>query len=63
MTVTPPELQQYLKGMDYPAGKDDLMSKARENNAPEDVIELISRLPDQSFNTPVDVSKAVGKIE
>lgn len=63
MAVSTAELEKYLKGMDYPARKDDLMQKARDNHAPHDVIDLIERLPDQDFHSPVDVNKAVGKLK
>jgi hypothetical protein len=61
--VSTGELQQYLHGIHYPAKKDDLMKTARGNNAPQDVMDLIDKLPDQSFPSPADVNKAVGKIE
>ena len=30
------DLQVYLKGMDYPAGKPEIVVQARKNNAPQD---------------------------
>ncbi|MGZ7044426.1 MAG: DUF2795 domain-containing protein [Methanobacterium sp.] len=32
------EMQKALKGMDYPASKQELMQKAKQNNASKDVI-------------------------
>lgn len=55
------ELEKYLKGMDYPASKDDLISKARANGAPDEVIDMINSLSESSFNSPVDVAKAFGE--
>lgn len=55
------ELEKYLKGIDYPANRDDLMKKARSNGAPDDVIEMINNLSGDRFNSPIDVSKAFGK--
>lgn len=52
------ELDKYLKGMNYPASKDDLISKARSNGAPDDVIEMINSLSESHFKSPVDVAKA-----
>ncbi|MFA5652991.1 MAG: DUF2795 domain-containing protein [Desulfomonilia bacterium] len=48
--------------MDYPARRNDLVKKAQSNNAPGDVIDMLSKLPDQDFNSPVDVNKAIGKM-
>jgi len=49
--------------MDFPSGKDGLIKKARENNAPDDVMDLLNSLPDQEYHTPIDVSKAISKIK
>jgi hypothetical protein len=61
--VSTGELQQYLHGIHYPANKSDLMKTAQGNKAPQDVMDLINKLPDQSYPSPADVNKAVGKIE
>jgi len=62
-TVNPIQLQKYLKGLDYPASKADLIKKAQQEGADENVRATLDKLPDQSFETPADVSQAVGKIE
>lgn len=61
--VSTGELQQYLHGIHYPASKNDLKKTAQGNNAPKDVMDLIGKLPDQSYPSPVDVNKAVGSID
>ncbi len=58
MAVTEAELEKYLKGVDYPASKSDLVDKARSNGAPGEVIDKINNLSESQFNSPVDVSKA-----
>ncbi len=55
------ELEKYLKGVDYPASKEDLLKKARSNGAPDEVIEMINSLTESHFNSPIDVSKALGE--
>jgi hypothetical protein len=61
--VSTGELQQYLHGIHYPASKNDLKKTAQGNKAPQDVMDLINKLPDQSYPSPVDVNKAVGGID
>lgn len=61
--VSTAEVETYLRGIDFPSGKDGLIKKARENNAPDDVMDLLNSLPDQEYHTPIDVSKAIGKIK
>ncbi len=58
MTV---EIEKALKGMNYPASKQDLVQKAKQNNASQDVIQTIEKLPQDQFNSPTDVQKAWGQ--
>lgn len=63
-TVNPISVQKYLKGMDYPATKDELIDHAEEQGADDAVLDLLEQLPDdEEFETPADVSKALGEIE
>lgn len=61
--VNPIQMQKYLKGMDYPASKQELLDHAKHSGADENVCSTLERLPDDNYETPADVSKAVGKIE
>ncbi len=60
---TPVSVQTYLKGTDYPAGKEELLRKAHDNGAPEEVIEILEQLPQQEFRGPDDVMKAYGQLK
>ena len=55
------EIQESLKGMDYPAEKEDLMRQAKQNKANKKVMDAIENLPEQKFKSPIDVQKAWGK--
>jgi len=61
--VNPIQMQKFLKGMDYPASKEELIDHAKQNGADENVCTTLEQLPDEEYETPADVSKAVGKIE
>jgi len=61
METSPIEVQKALKGMDYPAKKQDLIEKARENSAPQEVMQVLESLPDKEFENAVDVSKEFGE--
>lgn len=61
-TINPIQLQKYLKGMDYPARKADLIKRAEQNGADDQVRSTLEQLPDQEFDSAADVSKAVGQI-
>ncbi len=62
-TVSPREVEKALKGIDYPARKQELMKVAESNNADEVVRRVIQSLPDQTYNTPIDVAKAIGEMD
>ncbi len=59
MEVNPIELQKYLKGTDYPAKKDDLVSTAQGNGAPSEVTDQLQGLGEQEFSGPDQVMKAL----
>ena len=61
--VNPIQLEKYLKGVDYPVSKADLLKQAEKNGADEQARSTLEQLPDQSFDSPTDVSKAVGALK
>ncbi len=61
--VNPIQLQKYLKGMNYPASKEELVKHAEQQGADENVRSVLEQLPEQEYGTPADVSQAVGQIE
>jgi hypothetical protein len=56
------QVQKFLGGMDYPARKQDLVKRAEQEGADEDVRSTLEQLPDQNYETPADVSQAIGKV-
>ena len=63
MTVNPIQIQTFLKGVDYPASKEVLLQNAERNGADEGVRTTLEQLPDAEYETPADVSEALGKID
>ncbi len=63
MAVNPIQAQKYLKGMDYPASKDDIVKKAKEEGADDELQDTLQRLPEDTDETPADVSKAIGALD
>jgi uncharacterized protein DUF2795 len=60
--ANPVEIERYLKGVDYPAKKNDLIKHARQQGASQDVLEILKDLREENFNGPVDVNRAVSEI-
>ena len=61
--MDPSKLQEYLRGMDYPANKQALLDKARENNAGDEEIALLGGLPDKEYGGPDEVMSAMKDAE
>lgn len=61
--VNPIQLQKFLKGVDYPANKQDLIEKAEENGSNENVLSTLQQLPDAEYDTPAEVSQAIGDMQ
>jgi len=55
------EIQKYLSGVDYPASKQDLIDRARESGAGDEVMQALESLPDREFEGPTGVSEAVAQ--
>jgi hypothetical protein len=51
------EVQMALKGVDYPASKDELASHAERNGADRDLVDALSSMNKDSFDGPNAVMK------
>jgi hypothetical protein len=60
--VNPVQIQKYLRGVDYPASKEDLIKHAEREGADQSVLSMLERLPDGRYQTPADVSEAIGQL-
>lgn len=61
--INPVQIQKYLAGIDYPIKKQDLIQRAQEQNAPDDVVAVLQRLPERDYDAPTAVTKAVSNLE
>ncbi len=60
---SPSTIAHYLKGIDFPAGKEDLIRHARGQEADEEVVGVLDRMPDQEYGSMADVMKGVGQVD
>ena len=60
MAVNPIQVEKFLKGVDYPASKDDLVKMAEKNGADEEIRSTLQQLKEDKFGSPAEVSKAIG---
>jgi len=60
--ASPANVERYLKGIHYPAQKKDLIECAQNNNAPEDIMNVINRFEEREYKATTDVAKEIGKV-
>jgi hypothetical protein len=53
----PIEIEKCIKGVQFPADKQDIINKARENRAREDVMRMLEQLPDQEYRRPTEITE------
>lgn len=58
---SPSNVQSYLKGVSYPATKDDLLKVAKGNKAPSEILQILRGLGDGEYGGPQEVMKAYGE--
>lgn len=58
--ITPIQIEKYLKDVDYPASKQDLLTCAKRNGADQQTCDILERLPDQRYEKPTDVARMIG---
>ncbi|WP_073487652.1 DUF2795 domain-containing protein [Streptoalloteichus hindustanus] len=61
MAVNPIQVQKFLGGIDYPATKDEVVRTAESHGADEDVLNTLRNLSRDNFNSPNDISEAIGE--
>jgi len=60
--VNPIQVQKFLKGIDYPTSKQQLIKTAQEEGADDNVIQTLQEMSADQYNSPNDVAQAIGKI-
>jgi hypothetical protein len=58
---SPSNVTHHLKGIDFPASRDDLVKHARRQGAERDVLDTLEKLPDEQYRSMADVMKGYGR--
>ncbi|MBW4612173.1 MAG: DUF2795 domain-containing protein [Desmonostoc vinosum HA7617-LM4] len=62
--ANPIEIQKHLKGVDYPASKQELIKHAKKHGADQKILSLLEQLPaNEEYEGPTALNKAIGEIE
>ena len=60
MNLDPGQLNQLLSRVPYPIGKAQLVQFAQQHGANEQIMGLLERLPEKTFNSPQEVQDSLG---
>jgi hypothetical protein len=55
------EVTKALKGMHFPAEKDDLLQYAQDHGASQPVVEFMQEMPEDEYDSMADVMHAFGE--
>ena len=58
----PENILEFLKGVRFPARKDQIVHAARQQGAPNDVVGALGQLPQNDFDSPEQVLDAYPKL-
>jgi hypothetical protein len=58
MNLDPQMVNQLLNAIPYPISKNNLIQMAQQIGANDQIIGMLRRLPDKTFNSPQDIQKA-----
>lgn len=61
--LDPQVIEVSTSGMEYPASKSDLISRAKESEAPQIVLDALDQFEDRQYSNPEDVKSEFLKIQ
>ena len=61
--VNPVQVQKFLKDVNYPVNKQELMGHAKDHGADDRVMNFLERIPERQYNGPNAVSQEIGRQE
>lgn len=57
------DVAQCLEGLDFPANKSQIIDQAKENEADDDTMKVLEKLPEREYRTMANVMHEVGQEE
>ncbi len=58
---SPVNVTNYLRGIQFPVTRDDLIRHARNQGADDDIIQVLNGMPDRRYNDMADVMGGYGE--
>ncbi len=60
---SPANIAHYLKNIDFPCSREQILRQAENNNADDEVLEVLQQMPESDYGSMADVMKGVGQVE
>jgi hypothetical protein len=60
---SPSDIAHFMEGLEFPASKEELVTYAEDNNAPQEVIDILEHLPDQDYSSITDIIFGISLVE
>lgn len=60
---SPANISHYLKNIDFPADRDDLVRHAEGQGAVPEVLDVLRQLPEEKYENMAEVMSGVGEVE
>jgi hypothetical protein len=60
--ASPAALERSIRGIHFPATKEDLLEQARKNKAPQSVIDVLDRFRDEHYSTVWEIAHETGRV-
>ncbi|MGZ7119991.1 MAG: DUF2795 domain-containing protein [Methanobacterium sp.] len=61
--LLPAQIGPFIKDINFPADKKEIIQHAKNENAKHDVIDTLEKLPNQEFKSTQELKKILGFIE
>jgi hypothetical protein len=61
--LPPAQIEPFIKDIDFPVNKKNVIQHAQNNNANHEVIDTLKDLPDQEFNSSKELKRILGDIQ
>lgn len=55
--ANPIDVEQFLKGLNFPANRSDLFNYANEHHASDSIVNAIKTIPDRQYNSASDAAR------
>jgi len=55
--VSPILVEKYLSGISFPVNKETLIQVAKNNNAPDTVMQLLNKIADEEYSSVIEVAR------